>query len=558
MKINTFLFRLLISVSPVWLLSLQVSGNLNPGKQSGRPFIRNYTIKEYRAQQQNWAITEDRQGLMLFGNGGGLMTFDGQNWELMKLPIIRDMVMDSAGRIYMGMENNLGYLESDPAGNYRFHSLKSLLPREYQNLTPVFSVISLNGKVLFQTNNYLFIYSHGEFKIIPAETEFRGAFKVRDRCFVRDTKAGILYLEDDTLRLLEGSEILGEERIYSMLPYGKEDVLIITKQNGSLVYSPRGPEKYTIPEGFGELNSFLAANWPYCGIVLPDGNYAVGTITAGVVVFSADGTIRNVFDKKSGLLDNTVYDIYCDKNRNLWAALDNGISRIEYESPFVHYTEQEGLLGSILFVKYFREQLYVGTGQYLHRMKPDGSFGIVPGTHGQSFELIEAKNTLLLAQNPGVYEVRDNQTFLIPHSGRISSTCFGILNNHPENLLVGGDTGFGLIYYNGSSWEFKRFIKGFNFPVYSVWEDPSGDFWTSSQSSLYKIRFNEALDSVVYWEEYPAGRGLPHENGWPFRLNSGEVIVSTEEGIFRYIAETDSFVRHPDLQLITGKVTSFL
>ena len=554
-----FCFSILVIISLLGcLVPVQAQGIGESFKQQGRPFIRNYTMKEYRAQQQNWAIAGDRQGLMLFGNGGGLMTFDGQNWELMKLPIIRDMVMDSAGRIFMGMENNLGYLEPDSVGNYRFHSLKQLLPLEYQNLTPVFCVISLNGKVIFQTNHYLFIYSNGQFKIIPAETEFRGAYKVRDLCFVRDTKTGILYLENDTLRLLEGSERFGDERIYAMLPHGKEDVLIITKSKGLMVYSPRSPQKYLLPEGFDELNTFLAANWPYCGIALPDGNYAVGTITAGVVVFSADGTIRNVFDKKSGLLDNTVYDIYCDKNRNLWAALDNGISRIEYESPFVHYAEQEGLLGSILFVKYFREQLYVGTGQYLHMMKPDGSFGIVPGTYGQSFDLIEAKNTLLLAQNPGIYEVRDNQTFLIPHSGRISSTCFGILNNHPEYLLVGGDIGFGLIHYNGISWEFKRFIRGFNFPVYSVWEDPSGDFWTSSQSSLYKIRFNEALDSVVYWEEYPAGRGLPYENGWPLRLNSGEVVISTEAGIFRYVAEADSFIRHPDFQKISGKITSFL
>jgi hypothetical protein len=62
---------------------------------------------------------------------------------------------------------------------------------------------------------------------------------------------------------------------------------------------------------------------------------------------------------------------------------------------------------------------------------------------------------------------------------------------------------------------------------------------------------------VVYWEEYPAGRGLPYENGWTFRLNSGEVVISTEAGIFRYVAEADSFIRHPDFLKISGKITSF-
>jgi signal transduction histidine kinase len=36
------------------------------------------------------------------------------------------------------------------------------------------------------------------------------------------------------------------------------------------------------------------------------------------------------------------------------------------------------------------------------------------------------------------------------------------------------------------------------------------------------------------------------------------VVISTEAGIFRYVAEADSFVRHPDFLAITGKVTSFL
>jgi len=253
-----------------------------------------------------------------------------------------------------------------------------------------------------------------------------------------------------------------------------------------------------------------------------------------------------------------VYDIYCDKNKNLWAALDNGISRIEYELPFVHYTEQEGLLGSVLFVKNFNEQLYIGTGQYLHLLKSDGSIGIVPGVFGQSFDLVEANNTLLLAQNPGVYEVKGDQAFLIPNSLGIGVSCFGTINNHPEYLLVGGQSGFDVIRFNGTSWEMKHHITGYNFPVYAVWEDPSGDFWSTSNSNLFKIEFNKALDSVVYWKEYPAGKGLPYENGLPFRLNSGEVVISTEAGIFRYVAEADSFVRHPDFTMITGKVTSFL
>jgi signal transduction histidine kinase/ligand-binding sensor domain-containing protein len=526
--------------------------------QQGRPFIRNYTIKEYRAQQQNWTIAQDQQGLMIFGNSGGLLSFDGHNWELMKLPIMRAMEADSAGKIYMGMENNFGYLESDNNGNFLFHSLKPLLPEKYQDVTPVYSLVILRDKIIFQTNEYLFIYSNEKFTVIPARTSFHRAYNVRNRLYVRENDKGLYYLENDSLIWIEGSEFFANERIYGMLPYGKDEILIITMQQGAIIYSPDGLIKFNIPEKFTELNKFLAVNWPYCGIVLPDGDYAIGTVTAGIVVFSDDGAIRTYYDKKSGLQDNTVYVLYCDENKNLWAALDNGISRIDYELPFVHYTEQEGLLGSVLFVKNFKEYLYIGTGQHLHLMKPDGSFEIISGTHGQSFDIVEANDILLLAHNPGIYEVKGNRAFMLPNSSDISATCFGTLKKHPEQLLVGAQNGFVLLGFNGKTWEVKHNVKGFNFPIYMFMEDFTRDFWVSSLSSLYKVRINEVTDSVVHWREYPAGRGLPYENGFPFMLNSGEVVISTEAGIFRHIAKTDSFERHPEFLMITGKVTSFL
>ncbi len=554
-----FCFSIIVIISLFGcLVPVQVQGIGESFRQQGRPFIRNYTMKEIRAEQQNWSITQDNQGIMHFGNNGGLLTFDGHNWELMKLTTMRAINKDSTGKIFLGMENNMGYLETDLTGYYRFHSLKHLLPEKYRDITPIYFTLFLGDDVIFQSNEYLFIFRNGQFKIIPASNSFRGAYKVRDQLFVIDVGSGIFCLDNDSLKKIEGSERFGNERIYAMLPYGKEDIIIITRQKGAIIYSPHDFNKYYIPEGFGEINRFLAANWPYRGIVVPDGNYAVATITAGIVIFSADGTIRNFFDKKVGLQTNTVYDIYFDNNNNLWAALDNGISCIQYELPFVHYTEQEGLLGSVLFVKNFNDQLYIGTGQYLHLLKSDGSIGIVPGVQGQSFDMVKANNTLLLAQNPGVYEVKGDQAFLIPNSLGIAVSCLGTISNHPEYLLVGGQSGFNLIRFNGTSWEMKHHITGYNFPVYAIWEDPSGDFWSTSNSSLYKIKFNETLDSVIYWKEYPAGRGLPYENGLPFRLNSGEVVISTEAGIFRYVAEADSFVRHSDFLAITGKVTPFL
>ena len=555
---SSFFRNVITSSLLVGSLTFPARGIPETGKQAGRPFIRNYTIKEYRAQQQNWAIAKDPQGMMIFANTGGMLFFDSHTWELIKQPFARAMEADSTGRIYIGMENNLGYLEADQSGSYKFHSLKPLLPEKCKDITPIYSMGILHNKIIFQTFEHLFIYSDGQFKVIPSDSGFQRAFKVRDQLYVRENNKGLFYLDHDSLRWVEGSEKFANERIYNMLPYGKDEILIITRRKGAVIYSPGTQTKYYTPDGFAALNRFLSDNWPYCSVKLPDGNYAVGTVTAGIVVFSADGAIRNFYNKKTGLNDNTVYNLFCDENKNLWAALDNGISRIEYELPFVYYTEQEGLMGTVLFVKNLNRQLYIGTGQYLHLMKPDGSFEIVPGIDGQSFDMVEANHILLLAHNPGIYEVKGNRATLLPKSASITATTFITLKKHPDCLLVGVQNGFCLLRYNGRSWELKNLVKGFNFPVYTAMEDRSGNFWSSSLSTLYKIRFNEAMDSVVSWQEYGKGKGLPNENGFPYRLNSGEVVISTEEGLFRSIQKTDSFERHPDFPMIRGKMSCFI
>ena len=107
-------------------------------QETGRPYIRNFPPPEYRASQQNWAVTQDRRGIMYFGNNDGLLEFDGINWKLIKLPIVRTIAIDSLGRIYVGLENDIGYLEPNHEGNFQYYSLKGKIPKNHQDLTSVF------------------------------------------------------------------------------------------------------------------------------------------------------------------------------------------------------------------------------------------------------------------------------------------------------------------------------------------------------------------------------------------------------------------------------------
>ena len=47
--------------------------------------IQNYSVKEYKASCQNWDISVSYNGFIYAANNSGLLSFDGNNWQLHEL-----------------------------------------------------------------------------------------------------------------------------------------------------------------------------------------------------------------------------------------------------------------------------------------------------------------------------------------------------------------------------------------------------------------------------------------------------------------------------------------
>ncbi len=191
-------------------------------QQAGLPFIRNFPSEEYRANQQNWDAVQDHRGVIYFGNNDGIIEYDGVSWRLIKLPGVRSLAVDSTGRIYVGLENDLGYLEPDRTGNWQFISLREKIPAIERDITTVFTVFVLGEQVLFQDQFRIYRYLDGEIKVFRSEGGIHRAFGVRDSYFVREQGRGLWILQNDSLRWIEGSEPFATDRIYAMLPIRTE------------------------------------------------------------------------------------------------------------------------------------------------------------------------------------------------------------------------------------------------------------------------------------------------------------------------------------------------
>ena len=244
-KIFLIFFLLLCSLfNGNWLYSQSASPHSNNfSSKTGLPIIRNYTPKEYGAHIQNWAIIKDKRGIMYFGNGSGLLEYDGVSWRLIEIPnmLVRSLAMDEEGRIYVGGSSEFGYLTPDSIGNMIYISLVKFVPEKERQFYDVWGILVCSKGIFFQTFTHLFLWNpvnhkgslkktsllvppQREMKTWKPESSFQIAFVVHDQLYICERKLGLMTLVDDSLQLVPGGERFAHDRLLVMLPYQLEEL----------------------------------------------------------------------------------------------------------------------------------------------------------------------------------------------------------------------------------------------------------------------------------------------------------------------------------------------
>ncbi len=178
--------------------------------QDGTPFITHF--KECKEiETQNWSISQDDQNIMLFANRKGILTFDGQRWEIIKLPFIPFALNKSPydNKVYVGANNNYGYLERNSKGLIENKSLK----KDSSDIGIISKIIFTDTTIFFygektitrQLLNNPEIYTRWESKAFKS---FTGMFTTQKNTFINVSGEGLYRLESDTLFLLSLGFIL--------------------------------------------------------------------------------------------------------------------------------------------------------------------------------------------------------------------------------------------------------------------------------------------------------------------------------------------------------------
>lgn len=543
----------------LYLVVIPSGLNANDIQSIGVPYVQNYPKSSYLSGNQNWSIAKDKNGLMYFGNAQGLLTFDGKYWQQYKMPnrqIVRSVATGDNGLVYSGSFGEFGFWSYQDK-KLRYTSLINLIPKPYKITDEIWKIYVDGKRVIFQSFSTIYIYENKKITVVKPPNAFLFTHQVKGRLFAEVLGKGLFELKGKEFVPLSGNEILGNSGVLSILPFKENSFIIGTSKNGLFTYDGK-----TFSPLISSANSFLKTYQLNNGVKILDKYYAYGTILNGLIIIDESGKVVQRINKSSGLQNNTILSLYADNEQNLWAGLDNGIDRIELNSPLYFYFDKAGQFGTVYSSLIVKNNIYLGTNQglFVSPWNADRGnsfdFKLIPNSQGQVWDLQVIDNQLICGHNDGTFNIIGNQM------EKISSINGGWtikkLNSNPNFLIQGTYTGLAIFKKDPNGrWKFSHKIAGFGEPSRYVEQDTKGDIWVShAYMGLYKLTLSSDLkraNSIKYFDEK---NGLPSN----FNINifnlENKIVFASENGFMLYDEISNRFSKYDALNKNLGSFST--
>ena len=516
----------------------------------GTPFSINFSKNDYTGGTQSWDIRQDSTGMIYIANNNGLITFDGNYWNITQVAnktILRSIACTSSGKVWAGAQGELGYFQPNKDGTMQYVSLRHLLPASAKILTDIWNIETTpSGAVLFQAEKMLLVWKNKNFQPLFPASEFLFLGKVKNRILLQDRKKGLVeFVQDNTLKpVCRLPEDIGV--ISALLPWAG-DTLLLTTQKGRIWALT---SSYELIPWTTTAAPFLDENRIYTATLLRDGKLALGTSQGGILILDHHKPAI-VINKFNGLQNNSILSLFTDNQGNLWAGTDNGIGYVMVNSPFSYLFPDGQLEGAAYCAEIDTTQVYFGTnnGLYAADYPPGGylataDFKRVGNTQGQIWGLYKINKELFVGHHEGPFKIGANQT-ATPIGNYPGAWTFVSPDGRQDILIGGGYHGLYLFQKSGNDWRLVKKYPGLNESCRIMAMENSRILWVAHPyRGVYRIIFSEdfLFADISFFN---AKNGLPSDNfNHVFKIGQ-EVAFTTESGIFRYDHLRETFEIYP-------------
>lgn len=504
------------------------------------PPVYNYTTNHYKASNQNWAIAQGSDGVIYFGNDNGLLSFDGTNWQLHTLPnklSVKSIFIDkdrATERVYVGSFEEFGYFERDPANRLVYHSLKSLATDYTFHNDEVWTIYPFQESIYFQSFSAIFEYNGSVIHTIKPYPGVLYFFPVGDKMYAQLINSNFYRFDGSDFHLLLTRERLNDDNVVAVLPHG-DNYLLVTSKSGLFLYSEEDSSltRWQIPLD-EELHQGIVNRALFTGDA-----YIFGTLNSGLLAMDAQGKRMWHIERNNGLNNNTVLALYHDREQNIWAALDNGISNIRVHSSLSFFEPTDIQVGPVEDILLHSNALYLATNQGVYRYTDRGeTFTRVPGFDIQAWFIKRFGDQVFVGHNQGTSLLQDNREVRVP-GARTGGMDMKQGNLNGKNILL-ESTYTSLYVYtqnNLGEWIFNHRVEGFSDLIQNLEIDPAGNIWAGHKyKGVYRVRLDSDSRKLTEVENHLELDSVSRPGSHPIKVMKlrGRIVLSDGNQFYTY------------------------
>jgi DNA-binding CsgD family transcriptional regulator len=492
------------------------------------PPINVFSSEVYGAENQNWAISQNKNKLIYIANNKGLLEYNGANWQLYPTP--NETIMRSVkcfqDKIYTGFYMDFGFWEKNNFGVLEYTSILESSNIEMLEDEQIWEICELDGWMIFKSLQRIYLYNlkNKTFRIINASNNIIKLSKVENRIYFQEFGKGVFVIENGVPKLVANQKALKENKIVEIfLKKGK--LFFITQKKGFYYLEDNTLKKWNISS-----NNFLTSKVIYSAKQLKNGNIILGTISNGFIKINVEGELFYQITQGIGLSNNTVLSIFEDIDKNIWLGLDNGINTINLKSPFKLYKKKNNFWGTIYASILYKNKLYIGTNQGLYYRNKDSKddFIFVKNTQGQVWNLQKINGELFCSHDSGTFVVENDTINFI----KGTNGTWQLKKIDDTTILQGSYDGLYVLTKRNNVWELRNKIKGFsNSSRYFLLADDQKIFVNHEYKGVFKLTVNSSFTIIKKIEKDESVEKGIYSSLIKFENN---ILYSCKKGVYKY------------------------
>ncbi|RYY35305.1 MAG: transcriptional regulator [Sphingobacteriaceae bacterium] len=519
--------------------------------QIASPKVVNYSAEQYNSGIQNWAVAQDKNGILYFGNKEGLLTFNGKFWNKFSLPNytgIKSVKVDSQNRIYVGGEDEFGYFFPNQQGSLKYHSLLHLIPEKERHMAHIWNMAIVNDEVFFRSLSSILHYKNGAVRVYkPREVAWVFLGSVNANVFAQGADHTIFQFDSGRWKPVIESSAAQGITITSVLAYSRDTVMLGTLKDGVfLLANGKLIKKHTAAD------YILQTDRVFSGTNISNNWFALGTASSGLIILDKKGNLLQRYSYPEGLQNDNIRAAFEDSNGALWLGLDDGIDMIAVNSA-VKYIQPDRTKQVTFAIKVFNGKLYIGSSNGLYSTTiagtqgddlslSKGTFEKLKNVHGQIWGLEEVNNQLFVSHEDGLAILQNGTPRYLNNAGSWMLQPVSNVAPTPQ-VLAGGYFSLELIDYKNGVFENSKRVAGISESLrFIVYDNAANIVWASHPyHGIYKLQLSPDLKRVTHQSLYTKNDGLPATlYNYVYRIHN-RIVVATEKGIYEYNPSTNRF-----------------